>query len=158
MYVKQECNILFYQGLKIAGRLQPKRSYVPLYVRVSIDGIRDEIAAGIWLKPDHWDQERQIFLPGTPQQQKLNDKIAKIRTDLRRHFDLVQVHHETATPDMVLKAYGTPLRSQKLQDERVENLCLSESLDSLVDRYVLLGKEKEKANDYRACLSSLRPN
>ena len=94
MYVKQECYILFYRKLKKKN----SDGLVPLYVRLTIDGIQDELSTGIWLPAPHWNQKGQSVLPGAADQQSLNDQLAQIRTDLKRHFDLIQVQHEYNTP------------------------------------------------------------
>lgn len=43
MYVKQDCKILFYRKLKSANQ----DGLVPLYVRITIDGVRDEISTAL---------------------------------------------------------------------------------------------------------------
>ena len=141
MYVKQECYILFYRKLKKKNA----DGLVPLYVRLTIDGIQDELSTGIWLRPPHWNQKGQSVLPGAADQQALNNQLAQIRTDLKRHFDLIQVQHEFATPDLVIQAYKTPLRAQKSRQEKVENLALSEALDDLISRYVVYKNRYEQA-------------
>jgi len=143
MYVKQECYILFYRKLKKKN----SDGLVPLYVRLTIDGIQDELSTGIWLPAPHWNQKGQSVLPGAADQQSLNDQLAQIRTDLKRHFDLIQVQHEIATPDLVIQAYKTPLRAEKTRQEAVENLALSEALDGLISRYVVYKNRYEQAYD-----------
>jgi hypothetical protein len=144
MYVKQNCHILFYRKLKKKNA----DGLVPLYARLTIDGIIDELSTGIRINPDHWDQKEQAFTKDDPDRQAHDDEVARIRTDLKRHFDLIQVQHEVAMPEMVIRAYNTALRAQKTHDEQVENFAFSETLDRLISRYLIYDRY-EKAHDWR---------
>jgi hypothetical protein len=143
MYVKQDCHILFYRNLKKKNA----DGLVPLCARLTIDGIIDEMSTGIRLHPDHWDQKEQAFTKEDPDRQAHDDEVARIRTDLKRHFDLIQVQHEVATPEMVTRAYKTPPRAQKTREEQMENLSFSETIDHLISRYLIYEDRREKAHD-----------
>lgn len=123
MYVKQSIYILFYRKLK-----------------------KKNATTGLVIDPDHWNQESQKVLPASPEHKALNEEVGRIRTDLKRHFDLIQVQHEIATPGLVFKAYKTPLRAQKTREEQLENVAFSEALDELIGRYLVYQYKFEKAH------------
>jgi hypothetical protein len=71
MYVKQDCHILFYRKLKKKNA----DGLVPLYARLTIDGLIEELSTGIRIHPDHWDQKEQGFTKDDPDRQLHDDAI-----------------------------------------------------------------------------------
>ncbi|HWK07176.1 MAG TPA: hypothetical protein VNS58_26270, partial [Puia sp.] len=109
MYIQQEFSLLFFLRL---SRTDKKTGKAPLCYRLKIDGASlDRSIKGVSLLPDQWDNEAKIVKTEEPQHKAFNKKITNLKTDLERHFDLIQAQSEIATPDMVLKAYKTPLRA-----------------------------------------------
>ena len=49
MYVKQSYSLLYYRKMKKMN----SQGTVPIYCRLTIDGLRDEISCGVWINPDH---------------------------------------------------------------------------------------------------------
>lgn len=125
MIVKQNLSILFYHKKKKARKADGK---APIYVRVTIDGLDDEISTGIYVHPDHWENDTKTISSGDSVFKKLNKELQQMETDLERHFDLVQAKHEVATPQLVFQAYRTPLNGERQKQEKVRNLELSELL------------------------------
>jgi hypothetical protein len=93
MYVKQNLSILFYRKRKKATA----DGKAPIYVRVTIDGLDDEISLGIKVFEDHWDNENKTVSAGESKCKEFNKKITCAKTDLQTHFDLVQAKYEIAT-------------------------------------------------------------
>lgn len=143
MYIKQTLSILYYRKLKKKNK---KTGTVPVYVRLTIDGLQDEISTGVTVQPDHWSQEGQEVHPVDPEAKEKNKVLKNMTTDLERHFDMVKVQQEVATPQAVFKAYKTPLRAQKTKEEQLENLAFSEALDDLIFRYLAFNDQYEKAH------------
>ncbi|TDW97061.1 phage integrase SAM-like domain-containing protein [Dinghuibacter silviterrae] len=143
MYVKQSISIRFYRSLK----RENSKGLVPLYVKLTIDGLVDEISTSVFIHPEHWDQEEQVITDADPQADTKNKVLSNMTTDLNRHFDLIQAKEGVATPALVFKAYKTPIQAEKRKEEQLENLAFSEALDDLVRRYVIFCKKDEKARD-----------
>lgn len=141
MYVKQNFCLLFYRKMKKKNA----SGMVPIYVRLTIDGLEDEISSSIFINPDHWDQENRCVTKDDPNAGNHNKKLSMISVDLQRHFDLAQVQEEIATPKMVFEAYRSPLRGERIRNEQVKNLELSDAVDLLVADYCKFNNRYEKA-------------
>lgn len=132
MHVKQKFSSLFYlkrQKIDKAGK-------IPVYVRVTIDGLQDEMSVGIKVLDGHWNNDSKTVQSGDPQHKALNKKIGQIKTDIERHFDLMQAKHEVATPKLVLQSYKTPLKGTRIRQEKIDNLAMSEELDTCIANFL----------------------
>jgi len=132
MYVNQSVFILFY----VKRKKMTADGKAPVYVRLTIDGLQEEMSLAIKIHPDHWDNAQKLVLPADPTYKALNKKIGQVKSDLERHFDLVQAQEEIATPQAVFAAYKMPRRGVKVKEEKVRNLAFSESLDKLIGEYL----------------------
>ena len=128
MQVKQKLSILFFLKKKSRG-IETKR---PVYVRVNVDGLNEEISLSIQVHPNHWDKSNKLVTSGDPQWKSHNKKINNTRTDIERHFDLMQVKHGLATAALVRKSYVSPSMGDQIKSEQHQNLLFSESLDALI--------------------------
>lgn len=70
MYVKQNLSILFY----LKRKKMTEDGKAPVYVRVTIDGLEDEISLGIKVKPGHWDNEKKTVSAEEPACRAMNAK------------------------------------------------------------------------------------
>ncbi len=68
-------------------------SKVPVYLRIIIDGLRDEISIGCKVCQKHWNEEFKRVESGTPGWQGINKKINNAVTDIERHFNLMVAKH-----------------------------------------------------------------
>jgi len=59
MYVKQNLSILFY----LKRKKITEDGKAPIYVRVTIDDLEDEISLGIKVLPEHWDNKTKSVHP-----------------------------------------------------------------------------------------------
>ncbi|MBO9594933.1 MAG: hypothetical protein J7599_18665 [Niabella sp.] len=91
------------QTLSILFNLKSKKATkdgkIPIYVRVTIDGYRDEFSTGCKAFRDSWDNESKQVLAAAPDHRQINKKLLKIEVDLQRHFDLIQAKKGIATPE-----------------------------------------------------------
>jgi hypothetical protein len=67
MNVKQNLSVLVYRKKK-----NPTSGMVFIYLRVTIDGLSDEMTSGIKVKDEHWDKERKLVTSGAPAYKKYN--------------------------------------------------------------------------------------
>jgi integrase len=146
MSVRQRLSILFY----LKGSKKSSDGKIPIYVRVTIDGLKDVISTGCKVLPEHWHTKTKQVLPADKSSKQINKKLGQIKADLERKFDLMQAKHTVATPDQVIESYQTPINGQQLQNEKVLNLAFSEALDKLIDEYIKHSKKIEKAYRFDA--------
>jgi hypothetical protein len=132
MHVKQKFSVLFY----LKRKKITKEGTIPVYVRVTIDGFKDEKALGFNVLSDHWSNETKMVRSADPRSKTLNKKIGQTKVDLERHFDLMQAKHEVATPQMVFKSYKTPLKGERIRQEKIDNLALSEEIDGCITNFL----------------------
>jgi hypothetical protein len=114
IYVKQNLTILFYRK----GKKADKRGKAPLYVRVTIDGLHDEISPGSKTKvlDQDFNRETKLVEPTEPNYKTINKILEKAKVDLERHFDLIQAQQQIATPASIFTAYK--LLSGRLRQSR----------------------------------------
>jgi site-specific recombinase XerD len=141
MYVKQSFALLFY----LKRKKMTADGKVPIYARLTIDGLEEEISTGIKVNPDYWENSLKMVIPRDKNYETSNKALNKMKTDLNRHFDLIQATEEIATPKMVLEAYRTPLRGERVKEERLKNLAFSDELDKLIENYLDFANRYRKA-------------
>jgi integrase len=146
MSVRQKLSILFYPK----GSKKSNDGRIPIYVRITIDGIKDEMPAGCKVLKEDWNKKTKQVLDTDKDFKKANKTLGQIKTDLERHFDLMQAKHGTATPQLVLESYKTPINGKQQQDDKIQNLAFSETLDSIINRYVKYNKKVKKAHRFDA--------
>jgi integrase len=142
MYVKQNVSILFYLRRKKVNA----QGKAPIYVRLTIDGEKAELATGVSIDPVFWDLKRKAVLRPSPTYKTDNKTLGQIKTDLERHVDLVKAVHEKATPSLVIEEYKTPSRLHKAKENEIRNLALSDMLDEALKDYLNYASRHEKAH------------
>lgn len=141
MNVKQKLSILFY----LKRNKQDREGKSPLYARITVDGLKEETSTGCKVSGKNWDNETKSVLSRDPEAKKINNKIAQLKVDLERHFDLMRAKHQVATPALVLESYRSPLNGARLQQERIENLALSEQIDQFIFTYLQFNTKLQNA-------------
>jgi len=132
MVVKQKLSVLVlpkWQKTDLDGK-------APVYLRITIDGLRDEISIGCKVCQKHWNEEFKRVESGSPGWQGINKKINNAVTDIERHFNLMAAKYGLVTPVMVKESYLSPVSGQQLRMEKTENAQFSEELDELIRRYL----------------------
>jgi integrase len=142
MHVNQKLSVLFYLKRKNG----PTDGKIPVYVRITIDGLKDEISLSCKVAAVNWDSDLKQVRPGEPKWKAINKKIAQMRTDIERCFDVMQSKNGLVTPSMIKEAYMSPLSGQQLQNEKLENLQFSEALDLLISRFLTYCDKVKKAH------------
>lgn len=151
MLVKQRFSLLFY--LK---RSKQNEEGSPIYVRITIDGLRDELSLNVRLQEQYWDVETKTVLDSCPFAKVINDKIFAVRVDLTRHFDLIQVSKGLATPQLVKAAYLSPVKGSELHRHRIQYKKFQATLVNLLDEYVHWCKYWKKLRDRVAELPHIK--
>jgi hypothetical protein len=139
MQVNQSLSILFYRKTKKLN----KKGLLPLYCRVTIDGLDDEISTSCYIRFDDWDNDNKIVLSTCADHKKFNKKLGQMKTDLQRHFDLMVAKHGLATPKRVFESYQSPLDGHKDKKEKNENVAFSLALDEFTSKVVKHFRKQE---------------
>lgn len=144
MNVKQNLSILFY----LKRKKMTTDGMVPIYCRLTIDGLQDEISLSEKVLPEHWLTIENIKTVSdqAPDYKSINTKMRQMTTDLERHFTLVQATEGLATPAQVKKSYTTPLSGQRQLEDRKANDELCQTVDALIDVYLRQCSLYEKAH------------
>ena len=103
MQVHQNLSILFYRKRKKVD----KEWYMPIYCRMTVDGLQYEKSAGLKVLNHQWDHEVKQVLPANPFYKAYNKKLGQMKTDLERHFNFVVAKKGLATPALVFESYKT---------------------------------------------------
>ncbi len=70
MQVKQRLKILFFRK-----RSKQNKDGSPVYARITIDGLYDEVSFQVRVKDDNWDLKTKSALPTAENWRTINDKI-----------------------------------------------------------------------------------
>ena len=141
MQVRQKLSILFFRMTKKKDR----EGFMPIYCRITIDGMQDEISTSIKVQYDDWDLKTKTVLPSHPKHKDFNKTLRQMATDLDRHFDLMQAKHGIATPELVLASYKTPINGAQLRMDKAETNNFGLELDELITRFMKFDRQQEKA-------------
>jgi integrase len=152
MQVNQTLSILFYLKRSKAN----KSGMTAIYVRVTIDGLHAEISLGCKVLPCHWDNTNKKLISDDPNAKMINKKIGQTKTDIERHFDLVHAKQMIATPKLVLDSYKSPVKGEKLRQDRIQSLTLSNRLDEIIAEYIDYGNRYENAYETQPDANSLK--
>jgi len=104
-----------------------------------------EISLGCKVLPEQWDYANKM-LSTSLATDNIKKKITQTKTDLERHFDLVQAKQMIATPRLVLDSHKTPVNGERIRQNKIEDLRLSEGLDAIIREYIEYANKYESAH------------
>lgn len=116
MNVKQNLSILVVPKWQKAD----SKGEAPLYLRITIDGLREELSLGCKVTQGRWNDEFKRVETGMPGWQTINKKINNATTDVERHFHLMVAKNGVVTPTMVKESYMTPVSGSQQRLEKEE--------------------------------------
>lgn len=91
-----------------------KDGRAPIYARITIEGKDDEISLGRKVDPQFWDNELKLVTEVGMEAKITNQKILQIKSDLERHFMVLQTMHEQITSSMLKNVcLGLPVNYDK---------------------------------------------
>ena len=101
MKSNQKLSILFW----LFKAKATKDGKAPIYVRITVDGLDDEISLGKKVHPDDWcNQTKKVTAPGM-EAKLINIAIDQARTLLTSQFMVLQSQFECITPTMLKNAF-----------------------------------------------------
>lgn len=126
----------------------------PVYARITIDGLTDEISTGLKAPMDHWDSRTKTVLHSWPKAKTANQKIRQVEYDLERHFLLLQELHECVTPQMLKISFTGKLPSSKKDAVNPAQQATGQTLLDAFD--IFISKFEEQVNQQKRDSGTLR--
>jgi integrase len=149
MYVQQKKTLLFY----IRREKINDQGTVPVYARLLIDGVsRERSVKGVRCLPGNWDADTKRIKSAEPDAEALNKKLDTYQTDVLRHADIIQAATALATPEAVLAAYESPVktlhdRQNALKQQATRNYQFCLDCDDLLFNYIRFRKKWDEILD-----------
>jgi len=101
MKVNQELSILFW----LWKAKQTKDGMVPIYVRITVNGLRDGFSSGKKIHADYWNEETGFAVRACKDAVSINNYITKTSKDLERCYNELCDEHDDVTAKMVKNAF-----------------------------------------------------
>lgn len=93
----------------------------PIYARITIDGLSDEISTGRKAHPDFWDGKTKTVAKIARDSKATNQRIRQVETDLERLHGILQTQYDCIVPIMLKSVFfGKPAVPIKKEPEIVE--------------------------------------
>lgn len=143
MYVQQAVSILF----MLRRSKMSSDGKCPIYARLTIDGLIDEMSTGIKVAPGEWNGDLKKVTDRNHDHKSHNKRLRQIETDLERLVDLIQAKDELATPEKVLAAYKTPVKGTRIRHEKERNEAFNKAIDETVLKYLDYNSRFEMAHE-----------
>jgi site-specific recombinase XerD len=149
MKVNEDLSILFWLKREKAT----KEGLVPIYVRITVKGDRDNFSSGKKIHPDFWDDETVTAFSVCPYGKMINSYITKTKAELERHYNQLAGVNKKIKPAMIKEAYMPKQISQKTlmqafklhNEEFAERVSKKKGSTGTLARYVRL---KDKVQDF----------
>lgn len=149
MIIKQNLKVLFFLSRKRAD----KNGACPIYVRITVNGLRDEASTGCKVTPRNWDNENKKCTTNTSEAVLNNNKLSRITTEAEKAYFSLEMQQEKILPQDIFKQifpekYQTvpkapPITVDQRFSMKVENLF------SNMCQYFIEDKKIEKCRDER---------
>ena len=104
MKINEELSVLFW----LKKTKKTKEGLIPIWVRITIKGIREEFSSGKKLLLEDWDEEDSKAKNTCPDAKAINSYIRKTQVELEKHFERLKSSSADVTPKMVKDAYLPP--------------------------------------------------
>jgi hypothetical protein len=101
MKVNQELSILFW----LWKAKQTNDGFVPIYVRITLNGLRDQFSSGKKIMADHWNEETGFAIRACKDAATINSYITYTTRELEKCYHLLCEEHEDVTAKMLKDAY-----------------------------------------------------
>ena len=78
---------------------------VPIYVRITVNGDRDNFSTGKKISPSDWDEKNSIVKSVGPDYKSVNSYIRKTQSASEKHYECLFALNKRVTAKMVTEAY-----------------------------------------------------
>lgn len=125
MKINEELSVLFW----LFKAKKTKDGMIPIYVRITIKGIREDFSSGKKIHADYSDDENGKAKPSCPDAKQINSYIRKTQVEVEKHFERLKGVDKLITPKMVREAYQpAPVVKKTLMQAFVYHNTLSAQL------------------------------
>jgi len=101
MKVNQELSILFW----LWKAKQTTAGTVPIYVRITVNGLRDQFASGKKIMAEYWNEETGFAIKACKDSAAINSYITYTTRELEKCYNLLYDEHGEVTAKMLKDAY-----------------------------------------------------
>jgi len=92
--------------VKFILRMNKFRNHrAPIYARISVDGVRKEMAIKETIDPDEWDNEIGKARGNRPESRSLNIRLVRIKSELMQCYQDLRMQHKLITADKIKNLY-----------------------------------------------------
>lgn len=141
--------------LSLNFRLNKKRMQngrIAIYLRLTIDGNRAEISTRQYIKPDCWNQARQIAIGRNIESNGINKRLSVIKADILKLYDRFNILSLRVTAESLKNEYLGVRKNEKTlnellsfyHDRFMEKVATGQKADSTL-KSIYTTKEKLKA-------------
>ncbi|MDB5119724.1 MAG: integrase [Sphingobacteriales bacterium] len=108
MKINEELSVLFW----LYKSKQTKDGMSPIYVRITVNGVREDFSSGKKINVTDWDTKNGKALSTCAEAKAINSYIRKTEAQLEKHFERLKITIPEVTPKMVKDMY-LPLQTNK---------------------------------------------
>ncbi|QES88265.1 site-specific integrase [Rhizosphaericola mali] len=149
---KQTIGIFFFPR-----KNRTKNGKWPLYIRITVDGERQEFSLKEWILPTSWDETRGAAKGNKPESKEMNTYLEQVRAKVMNAYRELNVENKLITAELLRRKFlgldettGTLLELIDYHNENMQNVLTQGTLKNYYStkRYVLkFLKMKKKRND-----------
>jgi site-specific recombinase XerD len=108
-----------------------KDGQVPIYVRITVSGVRDEFASGKKIIPESWDSKDEVALSSCPDYKETNNYVRRTRASIESHYERLKILNSEVTAAMIKEAMFPKLTKSKslMQAFKLHNSLFAELVE-----------------------------
>ncbi len=124
-----------------------KDGSIPVYYRITIDGLSKDFSLGYKVLPGNWDTEGKRFFSNDLRSKLINQRIKGTEADLERHEMALQLLCQEITPTMLKNVLdGKPAISEETEEIRNQRgQTLLNAFDEYIQKFELKVKKKKRS-------------
>ncbi|WP_443939192.1 Arm DNA-binding domain-containing protein [Pedobacter sp. MW01-1-1] len=108
MKINEELSILFW--LRRSNKTID--GFVTIYVRITVNGLRDNYSTGRKIRPEHWHAQTGMALKTCPDAKAINSYIINTRVEIEKHYIQLSTVHKCVTPLMIKESLNPDTKNK----------------------------------------------
>ncbi|QES89651.1 site-specific integrase [Rhizosphaericola mali] len=140
----------------LSRKKERKDGKCPIWVRIRINGERKDFSTGLFVFPDHWNNELKLVTGGAKSLSvPANNALSQMTREISNLYILLCIQEKYVTAEMVVKAYKPEpkLKAEKDLKEELKDFELEQHIIDLTKRSAIHFKKCKKAEIYVSELS-----
>ncbi|PZR04009.1 MAG: integrase [Flavobacterium psychrophilum] len=97
MKFNQTFSVLFW----LFRKKENKQGLVPIYARITVDGLRAECSIKRTIDPTYWDSQKERANGAHPESSVLNEYITMVHAEISKHYNILLSTRDQVTADQV---------------------------------------------------------